>query len=122
MDWSSIRAGSPLMRTSPPSILVRERGQEINQPTMQTFQPRSELTQMGDTENALQEDLTSATPSAQQQPHDQLNVMDERRTNEVGTNTSDVVVEPTRDRLRTLTVEANAQNSIPIVNVMLPSG
>ena len=42
--------------------------------------------------------------------------------NDVGTNTSDVVVEPDRDRLRTLTVEANAQTSIPIVDVMLPSG
>ena len=77
---------------------------------------------MGNTENAIQEDLTSTTPSAQQQPHDQLNVMDERRTNEVGNNTLDVVVEPTRDRLRTSTVEANAQTSIPIVDVMLPSG
>ena len=48
--------------------------------------------------------------------------MDERRTNEVRTNTSDVVVEPARDRLRTSTVEANAQTSIPIVDVMLPSG
>ena len=40
----------------------------------------------------------------------------------VGTNTSDVVVEPDRDRLRTSNVEANAQTSIPIVDVMLPSG
>ena len=48
--------------------------------------------------------------------------MDERRTNKVRTNTSDVVVEPARDRLRTLTMEANAQTSIPIVDVMLPSG
>ena len=42
--------------------------------------------------------------------------------NDVGTNTLDVVVEPNRDRLRTSTVEANAQTSIPIVDVMLPSG
>ena len=51
------------MRTSPQSISVRERGQEINQPTIQTFQPRIGLTQMGNTENGLQEDLTSTTPS-----------------------------------------------------------
>ena len=48
--------------------------------------------------------------------------MDERRTNKVRTNNLDVVVEPARDRLRTSTVEANAQTSIPIVDVMLPSG
>ena len=45
--------GSPLVRTPPQSILVRERGQEINQPTIQTSQPGSEPTQMGVIENAL---------------------------------------------------------------------
>ena len=49
-------------------------------------------------------------------------MIDERRVNNVRTNTSDVVVEPARERLRTSTVEANAQTSIPIVDVMLPSG
>ena len=39
------------MRTPPQSISVRERGQEINQPTIQTSQPGSELIQMGVTEN-----------------------------------------------------------------------
>ena len=41
MDWSGIRTGSPLVRMPPQSILVRERGQEINQPTIQTSQPGS---------------------------------------------------------------------------------
>ena len=49
-------------------------------------------------------------------------MMDERRVNDVGTNTSDVVVEPARDRIRASNMEANAQASIPIVDVMLPSG
>ena len=48
--------------------------------------------------------------------------MDERRVNDVGTNTSDVVVESARDRIRMSNMEANAQASIPIVDVMLPSG
>ena len=48
--------------------------------------------------------------------------MDERRMNNIGTNALDVVVESNRDRLRTATMEANAQTSIPIVDVMLPSG
>ena len=40
---------------------------------------------------------------------------------DIGTNTLDVKVEPNRGRLRTTTMEANAQTSIPIVDVMLPS-
>ena len=48
-------------------------------------------------------------------------MIDEGRMNNVGTNTSDVVVGPNRDRLKTSTMEANTQTSIPIVKVMLPS-
>ena len=40
----------------------------------------------------------------------------------MGTDTSDVEVRPHRDRVRTSTMDANAQTSIPIVDVMLPSG
>ena len=47
--------------------------------------------------------------------------MDKRRLNDIRTNTSDVVVELTRDRTKTSNVEANAQSSIPIANVLLPS-
>ena len=64
MDWSSIRTGSLLVRMPPQSILVRERGQEINQTTIQTSQPGSEPTQMGVTDNTLHEDLTITTPLA----------------------------------------------------------
>ena len=42
--------------------------------------------------------------------------------NDIGTNTSDVGVESTRDRTRTSNVEADSQTSIPIVDVLLPSG
>ena len=41
---------------------------------------------------------------------------------DMGTNTLDVEVIPHRDRVRTSTMDANAQTSIPIVDVMLPSG
>ena len=40
----------------------------------------------------------------------------------MGTNTLDVEVRPHRDGVRTSTMDANAQTSIPIVDVMLPSG
>ena len=49
-------------------------------------------------------------------------MIDERRMNDVGTNILDVIIEPNGDRLRTSTVEANAHTSIPIVDVLLPSG
>ena len=47
--------------------------------------------------------------------------MGERRMNAIGTNTSDVVVESTRNRLRMPSMEAATQNSMPIVDVLLPS-
>ena len=74
---------------------------------------------MGGTEDALQEDPPTTTPSAQSL--DRLSMMDERRVNNIGTNTSDVVVASARDQI-TSNMEANAQASIPIVDVMLPSG
>ena len=104
------------------SILVGERGQEINQIALQTSYPISEQSHMNVTEDALQENLPTAAPPAQQQLLDRLNVMDEMRVNNVRTNTSDVVVELTRDRTITSNMEANAQTSIPIVDMLLPSG
>ena len=41
---------------------------------------------------------------------------------DMGTNTSDVEVRPHRGGARTSTLDANAQASLPIVDVMLPSG
>ena len=61
-DWNSIRMGSPLVRTPPQSVLIRERGQDINQPTAQTTQPGSEPAQIGVAENALQEDPIVSSP------------------------------------------------------------
>ena len=57
--------GSPLVRMPPQSISMRERGQEINQTTIQTSVPGSEPTQMGVTDNTLHEDLPSTTPVVQ---------------------------------------------------------
>ena len=99
-----------------------ERGQEINQIAPQTSHPIFKQTNMVVTEDTLQENLPTTSPPAQQQPLDRLNVMDERRVNDIRTNTSDVVVELTRERTRTSNMEANAQTSIPIVDVLLPTG
>ena len=121
-DWSSIRTGSPPVRMLPQSISVRERGQEINQNTIPTSKPGSEPTQMGVTDNTPHEDLPITTSLTQQQPLDRLSMIDDRRINDIGTNTLDVVIEPNRDRLRTSTMEANDQTSIPIVDILLPSG
>ena len=40
----------------------------------------------------------------------------------MGTNTSDIEVRPHRDGARASTLDANTQTSLPIVDVMLPSG
>ena len=61
-DWSSLGSGSPPMRMPPQSVLVREIGPDINQPVKQTTQPGSDPTQIGITENALQEDTIVSTP------------------------------------------------------------
>ena len=114
MDWSIIRTKSPLV-----SISVRERWQQISQPMITASQPGSEATQMGITDNAPHEDLPCTTSLVQQQPLDRFSMIDERRMNDVGTNTSDVIIEPNRDRLRTSTMEANAQTSITIVDVIV---
>ena len=121
MEWSSVRTGSPIVRTLSQNISIGERGKEINQSAPQTSHPTSGQTHAGVTD-ALQEDLPITTPPAQQQTLDRLHVTDERKMNDIGTNTSDVVVKSTRERIRTSNMEANAQASIPIVDVMLPSG
>ena len=41
---------------------------------------------------------------------------------DLGTNTSDIEVRPSRDGARTLTMDANTQTSILIVDMILPSG
>ena len=64
-DWSSVRMRSPPVRMPPQSILVRERGQEINQTTIPTSQPGSEPIQMGVTDNTSHEDLPNTTSPAQ---------------------------------------------------------
>ena len=66
MDWSSVTTGSSLVRMPPQSILVGERGQEINQTSPQISHPISGQTHMVVTEDALQEDLPTTAPPAQQ--------------------------------------------------------
>ena len=76
---------------------------------------------MGAMSHAFQEDVPT-TPNVCQQSLERTNVPDERRMIDMGTNTSDVVIEPTGSGLRPSHMEANAQTSIPIVDVLLPSG
>ena len=82
--------------------------------------PFSEQTHIGSADDVVQGNF-SITPNIHQQPMERSNVMGERRVNYMGTNTSDVVVEPTRNGLKTSSMEANAQTSIPVVDVLLPS-
>ena len=76
---------------------------------------------MGGLSGPIQENLPSI-PNVCQQPLEILNVPGERRMGDMGTNTSDVMIEATGSSQRPSCMETNAQPSIPIVDVLLPSG
>ena len=76
---------------------------------------------MGTASGADQENLPT-TLNVCQQPLERSNVPGERRMTDMGTNTSDVVIEPTGSGPRSSCMEANAQTFIPIVDILLPSG
>ena len=57
-----------------------------------------------------------------QQLCDRSSVTNERRMTDMGTNTLDIEVGPSRDGARVLTLDADTQASLTIVDVMLPSG
>ena len=105
------------MRTPPQSVLVGETGPDINQPVNQTTQPGSEPVLIGPMGNALQDDIIVSPPRTHQQL-DEVGV----RMMDMGTNISDVEVRPHRDGARVLTLDANGQVPLPIVDVMIPSG
>ena len=105
----------------PQSVPVRETGPDINQPVNQTTQSGSEPTQIRVMENALQEDTIVFPPRTWQQL-DELSVTNERMMMNMATNTSDIEVRPHRGGSRASTSDANAQTSLLIVDVMLPSG
>ena len=83
MDWGSVRSGSSPVRTPPQSILVGKRGHKTNQIVPQPSHPISEQTHMDVAEDALQENLPTTTPTAQQQLLDRSSVTGERRVNDI---------------------------------------
>ena len=97
-----------------------ERMHETGQTAPRPSQPISEQTHMGAADHAIQEKFPT-TPNVHHQSLRRSSVMGERRVNDIGTNTSDVIVESTRNRLRMSSMEATTQNSIQIVDVLLPS-
>ena len=127
-DWSSIGSGSPPVIPPPKSVPVGdvlmtpgiEGIQETDQTALQTSQPISQRSYMGALSGMIQENLPT-TPNVCQQPLEILNVSGERRMADMGTNTSDVMIEPTGSGQRLAHMETNAQPSIPIVDVLLPS-
>ena len=94
---------------------------ETEQAVPQPSQPISQESHIGTMRHVVQEDLPTL-PNVCQQPIERSNIPDKRRMTDMGTNTSDVVIEPTGSGLRPSCMEANAQTSIPIVDVLLPSG
>ena len=78
MDWSSVGSGSPFVWTPPQNILLGERGHKTNQIAPPPSHPISEPTHMDVAEDALQENLPTATPTVQWQLLDRSSVMGER--------------------------------------------
>ena len=111
-DWSSLEF--PHVRTSPQNVPIREMGQSINQPDNQTTQPGSDPVQIGATGNAFCDNVSS--PRNHQQP-DEGGV----RMTDMGTNMSDIEVRPHSDGTRVVTLDANIQTPLPIVDVMIPT-
>ena len=66
--------------------------------------------------NTLQDDIIVSSPRT----HWQLDGIGSENDMDMGTNTSDIEVRPQRDRTRLITLDANAQTSLPLVDV--PSG
>ena len=97
-----------------------EGGHNTDPITPQPPHPISDQTHMGLADDLIQKVLP-CTPTAHLQLLDKSSMMGERGVKDIGTNTSDVVVESARDRTRNSNIEANAQTSIPIVDVLLPS-
>ena len=128
-DWSSIGSRSPPVIPPPQSVPMRgtlitpgiEGIHETEQAAPQPSQPVSQESHIGTMRCAVQEDLPTP-PNICQHPLERSNLPDERRMTDIGTNTSDVVIEPTGSGPRPSCMEANAQTSIPIVDILLPSG
>ena len=94
---------------------------ETEQAALQPSQPISQEPHIGDTSCVVQENLLTA-PAVSQWPLKRSNIANERRMTDMVTNTSDVVIEPTGSGPRPSHMEATAQTSIPIVDILLPSG
>ena len=125
-DWSSLGSRSlpviPPPQSDPVEQTLIASGIEGIQETNQTAPQLSQLiSHMGPANNVVQGNLPT-TQNVCPQHLERPNVLSERRMNDIGINTSDVVIEPTRSGPRTSSMEANAQTSIPIVDALLPSG
>ena len=128
-DWSSIGSRSPPV--VPPMHSVPIVGtpitpgvgdiHEAEQAALQPSQPISLGCHIDTTGHAIQEDLPPIQ-NVFQQPLERSIVSEERIMTDIGTNTSDVIIEPTVGVLRTSHMEANTQTSIPTVEVLIPPG
>ena len=128
-DWSSIGSRSPPV--VPPMHSVPIEGtpitpgmgdiHEAEQAALQPSQPSLLGSHIDTMDHADQEDLPPIQNDFQW-PLERSIVPEERTMMDIGTNTSDLVIEPKVGVLRTLQMEANTQTSIPTVEVLIPPG
>ena len=124
-DCSSI--GSRSLPVVPPMHSVPKEGtpirpgvgniHEAEEATSQPSQTISLGSHIDTTGHVVQEDLPPVQNVFQQLLESSI-LPEERIMTDMGTNTSNVVIEPTVSGLRTSHIEANTQTSIPIVDVL----
>ena len=128
-DWSSIGSRSPPVVPPTQTVPIEEvsitpgMGDvcEAEQAALQPSQPISQRSHLNASGQAVQVELPLVQDTFRWSP-ERSNVPEEGIRTNIGTNTSDVVIEPTVGTLRTPHLEATTQTSIPTVEVLIPPG
>ena len=128
-DQSSVGSRPPLVVPPTLSVPIEETSvtpgmadiHEAEQATLQPSQPILQRSHLNATGQAVQVDLSLVEDTFRQSP-ERSNVPEEGIMTNIGTNTSDVVIEPTVGILRTPHIKATTQTSIPTVDVLIPPG
>ena len=128
-DWSSAESRSPQVVPPTQSVPIEETSitlgmgdvHEAEQTALHPSQPISQGSHLNATGQAVQVDLLLVQDTLRWPP-ERSNVPEEGIMTYIGTNTSDVIIEPAVGILRTPHIEATTQTSIPTVEVLIPPG
>ena len=128
-DWRSVESRTPPVVPPAQSVPIAETSITLGmrdvhgaeEAASQPSQPISQGSHVNATGQAIQVDLPLVQDTFRQPP-ERSNVPEEGIITNIGTNTSDVVIEPAVGVPRTPHIEATTQTSIPTVEVLIPPG